>query len=777
VIGRFVVLLLLFFCLSFSPWGTTPAVGSPGDEFFESEIRPVLVSRCYDCHSSRATQIKGGLSLETRDSVRQGGDSGAAIVPGRADESLLVQALRYDGLEMPPDGRLPDEVVAKFVEWVNQGAPDPRAPIAHLAEEHSDAAEDPRAFWSFQPIQDPPIPSVKDVSWPSSSIDAYVLARLESKGISPAARADKRTLIRRATFDLVGLPPTPAEVDAFVRDESPLAFSKVVDRLLASPHCGERWARHWLDVARYAEDQAHSFQPRLYPNGFRYRDWVVSALNRDMPYDRFVTEQIAGDLTGGPGRFERLPALGFLAVGPVYYGDKLKFDQLDDRIDTLSRGFLGLTVACARCHDHKYDPIPTADYYSLAGVFASTEYAEAPLVPQPIVDRYDKAQKSIHDQEKTIKTFMKSEAERLQISEKEVETKLPEESKGKLSSLRREMQRLQELSPPMYPVAHAMIDGSDVRNLRINVRGNPESPGEEVPRRFLSVLAGDEAPHFTAGSGRLELAEAIACKENPLTARVIVNRVWQHFFGRGLVGTPSNFGALGERPTHPQLLDHLASRFMASGWSIKSLQRDIVLSSTYALSSRGDPMNDQRDPDNRLLWRMNRRRLEVEAWRDAMLAVSDDLDTTLGGASVDLSSLDNQRRTLYSRISRHDLDSLLRLFDFPEPNITAASRSVTTVPLQQLFVLNSPFMVRRAKRFAANLSGECGGDDADRIRRAFSVLFSRPPSEQETRQGLQFLARSPTADESDTTSDSDSLTRWEQYAQVLLSTNEAMYID
>jgi hypothetical protein len=575
-----------------------------------------------------------------------------------------------------------------------------------------------RQFWSFRPVREPAVPRVKDAAWPKSPIDRFVLAKLEEKGLHPVGPADKRALIRRATFDLIGLPPTPAEVDAFLADESPDAFAKVVDRLLASPHYGERWGRHWLDVARYGEDQAHTFQSRKYPDGWRYRDWVVKAFNDDLPFDRFVREQIAGDLLDGPDRAAGLAATGFFALGPVYYG-RATADELDDRVDTLTRGFLGLTVACARCHDHKFDPIPQADYYSLAGVFSSTGYKEYVVTadgvdPKAVSDPTDKMARD-------------------------------------------------KAKEPRKPVVHALAEGPNPANMRVHLRGNPATLGDEAPRRPLRVLAGDDPPPFTAGSGRLELAKTIASKDNPLTARVFVNRVWMHHFGRGIVGTPSNFGTLGERPTHPELLDYLAARFVAEGWSVKKLHRAIMLSATYQLGSKHDEANARVDGDNQYLWRMNRRRLEVEPWRDAMLAVAGNLDRTPGGPSADLSKPDNVRRTLYGAVSRHNLDPVLRLFDFPDPNLTADRRPVTSVPLQQLFVLNSDFMARQSKALAARVTAT-GTDEAVRIRTAFRLLYGRPPTAREVELGTAFLAAGGDG-------------AWEKYAQVLLSANEFAFVD
>ena len=474
---------------------------------------------------------------------------------------------------------------------------------------------------------------------------------------------------------------------------------------------------------------------------------MARAFNRDMPYDRFLTEQIAGDLLDEPGRQERLPALGFFALGPVYYGDAKKLDQYADRIDTLTRGVLGLTVACARCHDHKYDPIPTTDYYALAGVFASTEYLEAPCAPKDQVEAYDNAQAAIRKQTQQINTFLKDEAARLKLKvpRNQVEKSLPEDSRKKLAGLKAELEQLKKKSPPKYPVIHTLAEAAESRNMKVLIRGNPETPGPEVPRRFLAILGGESAP-FPTGSGRLELARAIADPANPLTARVLVNRVWQHHFGRGLVATPSNFGALGERPSHPELLDWLASRFVAGGWSLKALHREILLSATYRQDSRFDARAHEVDPANILLWRMNRRRLEVEAWRDAMLAVAGRLDPTLGGPSISLDAPANRRRTYYAAVSRHDLAPLLRLFDFPDPNITSGGRVETTVPLQQLFVLNSEFMAQTARALVDRLADTGpGGDDSERVRRAYLWLYGRPATDRELKLGLSFLKSAPEA--------------------------------
>jgi mono/diheme cytochrome c family protein len=764
------------------------------EEFFEANVRPVLADNCLECHG--AEKHKGGLRLDVRAAMLKGGDTGPAVVPGKPAESPLIEAIRYEGeVRMPPKKKLKTEEIAALTDWVKQGAywPEPRPGLSSRlvtnlpsttteANHAASVSTQDKSFWSFQPVSNPAPPPVKDNAWPCSPLDRFILAKLEVNGLAPAPRVDKATLIRRAFFDLIGLPPTPEEIDSFLEDDRPDAFATVVERLLASPHYGERWGRYWLDVARYGEDQAHSFQPRLYPNGFRYRDWLVRALNHDLPYDRFIVEQIAGDLLDEPDRIDHLAALGFFACGPVYYGDAKKHDQYADRIDTLTRGFLGLTVACARCHDHKYDPIPTTDYYALAGVFASTEYVEVPSAPKEQVEAYDKAQAAIQAKDKEITSFLKAEAARLKQKVagnqlKQFERMLPTEAKAKAKALRGELDQLKKKAPPKYPVIHTLGEASRPTDMPVLIRGNADTPGAKVPRRFLAVLGGDRSS-FQNGSGRLELAHAVASKANPLTARVMVNRIWQHHFGSGLVASASNFGNLGERPSHPELLDWLAHRFMTSGWSIKAMHRDIMLSAAYQQSSRFDSHAFIKDPGNALLWRMNRRRLDVEAWRDAMLAVADHLDATIGGPSVSLDAPSNHRRTLYATISRHDLAWMLRLFDFPDPNITSGGRALTTVPLQQLFVLNSEFMVTNAGAIAARLLSLSRPDrnDGERIRQAYLLLYGRAATERELSLGLAYL-QSPEHAATGAPAPRDSLSHWQRYAQALLAANEFLFID
>jgi hypothetical protein len=620
---------------------------------------------------------------------------------------------------MPPNGPLPAKVIADFENWVRQGAADPRTGgPAPAAVKPADVEAD-KQFWSFRPPRARPAPAVRNAAWPRKKIDHFLLARLEQAGLGPSPPAERRTWVRRVTFDLTGLPPTPEEVEAFVHDPAPDADEKLVERLLASPHYGERLARLWLDVARYAEDQAHivgSDRSLFYPNAYLYRDWVIRALNDDMPYDRFLRLQLAADLIE-PNDSSHHAALGFLGLGPKYFGRRdpaVMADEWEDRVDVVGRGLLGLTVACARCHDHKFDPIPTEDYYALAGVFASTRMFNRPL--------HGKG------------------------AGKDGEAGQPADA------------------------LHVVAEGTPA-DLNVFVRGDASARGPVVPRRFLRVLCDGEPKPFGRGeSGRRELAEAIADPRNPLTARVIVNRVWALYFGRPLVGTPSNFGARGERPTHPELLDDLAVRFTEAGWSLKWLHREIVLSAAYRQGSAADARRREADPENRLLGRMNRRRLSVEAWRDALLSAAGRLDRTVGGPSLNPQDPAARRRTVYSAVSRLELNRMLALFDFPDPNLHADRRAETTTPLQKLFVLNSPWMVSQAAGLAERLRAEIAGEDDEadrrRIDRAYRLLYGRPAATREVRLGLAFLG---TPD--------DRPARWREYAHVLLAANELLFID
>ncbi|MBA4186994.1 MAG: hypothetical protein C0467_03150 [Planctomycetaceae bacterium] len=851
-------------------------------EFFENKIRPVLVESCYKCHSAEAEKdkkLKGGLLLDTKAGWEKGGDTGKAIVPGKPNEGTLLKSLKYadENLQMPPKGKFSDAVIKDFEKWIADGAADPRS--AGTVKAVGIDIEKGKQFWSFQPPREAAIPSTTTPQFTvRNPIDAFVSAEWAKRGLKPAPAADKRTILRRVYLDLIGLPPKPEDVDAFLADNSADALAKVVEKLLGMSAHGEKWARHWLDVARYAEDQAHTFGVKPRTQAWRYRDWVIAALNADMPYDRFVRLQIAGDMmTDAPeDPFTKFAGLGFLGLGAEYYKNTAAAqaiaEELDDRVDTITRGFMGVTLSCARCHDHKFDPFPTRDYYSLAGIYMGTNMTDAPLVSpaeakayadaiaktkeaegkvnahlstmakaaqtkaqsqtvtyllaarkvragkggKPSADEVAKAEgispyfvnrwvkfldtpaaKNLPEfkdwfslKPDAEETAVKAAAEVMQkavmqgaknspvqkvvVNDKDAPFFLPpadaekffvtDADKPKLTELRAEFDKRKKETPPAPAMAH-VVSGNGA-GMKIYVRGNPAVQGEPAPKGFLQVLpsATPAGEKFT----RLDLANSIASKDNPLTARVIVNRVWSWHFGRGLVNTPSNFGKLGDAPSHPELLDWLAVNFMKNGWSMKWLHRQIVLSSVYQMDSKATPENDKLDAANIYLWRANRHRLDIELWRDSLLFVSGNLDPTRGGPTFDLRDQNAKRRTIYAKISRHELDGLLRLFDFPDANATADKRTVTTVPQQQLFALNSEFMATQAKALAKRVES-LGKTDAERVTAAYRIAFGRTPEAREIEMAERFLQLPPKTD--------DKLTRWQQYAQVLLASNELMYVD
>lgn len=609
-----------------------PRLGGPtpeGIEFFETHIRPVLAAKCYGCHSGAAKKLRANLRLDTAERMRAGGDSGAAIVPHKPEESLLISALRYQSNEMPPSGKLPDAVINDFVKWIAMGAPDPRdEPTPESEKNKKNTKADPRDHWAYKQPQRSTPPKVTNGTAARCDIDRFVIARLESANLAPSPEASPRVLYRRLYYDLTGLPPTADELDTFAADPTDARYVAAVDRLLASPRFGERWARYWLDLARYADTKGYVFlEDRAYKQAFTYRDWVIASFNSDRPYDKFLIAQIAEDQIDDK---TCAPATGFLTLGRRFLN--VQPDIINDRIDVLSRGLLGLTVACARCHDHKFDPITAADYYALYGVFASATEKDRPDAPPQLVDN----------------------------------------------------------ATPYDPV--------------VFLRGNAGSPGPKVDRRFLAILSPDAKPAaFKHGSGRRELAEAIASKNNPLTARVWLNRIWEHLFGRGIVDTPSDFGSRGSPPTHPELLDSLACDLMDHGWSTKQIIREIVLSGTYRQSSDTRADCAAVDPDNKLLWRANRRRLDLEALRDSLLAAAGRLDLKIGGPSVSLTDPPfSTRRSVYGFIERQNLPAFFRTFDFANPSTHAPERPQTTAPQQALFLMNSPFAVEQATFLASH---------------------------------------------------------------------------
>ncbi len=929
----------VWFALGFGGWwvrGGEPGPSVAALDFYESKVRPILAEHCYQCHSAKSKGVKGGLRLDDPTAMRKGGDTGPAVVPGEVDASLLMTAVRYDDelLRMPPKQRLTADQVAILERWVKEGG------VATVSRSTAKVApgldfEGASRHWAYQPIREPAIPRVNRVGWASGPIDRFVLEKLEKAGLQPAAQADRRVLIRRATFDLIGLPPTLDEVRRFEEDRAPDAYTRLIDRLLASPHYGERWGRHWMDVARYADtkDGVLMFDyARLRPYAYTYRDYVIHAMNGDLGFDRFVQDQLAADQLAPKDEPWRLAAMGFLTLGRMF--DNNVHDQIDDKIDTVTRGLLGLTVACARCHDHKYDAIPTADYYSLYGVFASCEAPlELPLVdPSAARIKTDPFEKEAGPKRKALQDFLDGQYQLLReaalkrtpdyliragtMAPDPLETAIfflslaPEDLRpqivsrwrrylarrsraddpvfgpwhelmslsdgayaasgsavvgrfngrrkgtrpGELNPLvagmlatasihsrtdlaraygelfvkvaleppattetsdgqaRRQIQAvlLSHDSPAYFPKsqtrsymsrgekdgyggklgeldimaakattaparAMVLVDSEEITDPRIFVRGNPSVLGDRTPRQFPRAIAGPNRRPFQKGSGRAELAQAITAPDNPLTARVIVNRVWMQHFGEPMVSTPSDFGVRGAPPTHPELLDYLASRLIREGWSLKNLHRAIMLSSVYQQRSADRPECRTIDPENRLLWRFPRRRLELEAMRDALLAVSGRLDSRMGGRSVDAANdPENARRTVYGLVDRQSLPGFYRAFDFASPDQSAERRPRTTVPQQALYSMNSPFAIRQAVALAASPAVHGAKDDRARAKALYEAILGRAPTGEETEIAVRFLLDGR---QRRTRSESSRASGLERLAQVLLMTNEFVFID
>ncbi len=846
----------------------------------------------------------GGLEMVSREALLKGGQSGPAIEPQAPERSLLIRAVRYadDRLKMPPTEQLSVEQVAILTKWVEDGAVWPE-PVQHSAAGDSKfvITEDHRSFWAFRPVA-----RVEPPPGPGTAIDRFVEARLRESSIATAPPAGKRTLVRRVYYDLIGLPPTPGEVDAFLSDESPEAFANLVDRLLASARYGERWGRHWLDIARYSDDRLNSTQDQPYANAWRYRDWVIQAINDDMPYDLFVKAQIAADQlaeseTGSWSREDLLPGLGLFGLSPKFQ---------DDRIDVTGRGFLALTIGCAQCHDHKFDPIPTEDYYALLGIFNSSEVREHPLAGVDEVSDYEKKKKAADKAKERLGTFLETQSKQLvdalaaqtsdyllaawkvsgpegaamaatasqggldaetlerwvaylsgwpkqhslldewrtlaanqgpldeierlagQLQEKVIyliaEKKrierendirlrgdhsatnirrtallaLPRDdfylwndvasSNGRdlprraetgvlyydedalerflsgvwidhVAQARKRIAELEAAVPTKYAFLHTLGDKERAANEHVHIRGSSDNLGDEVPRRFLQILCDGEPQSFETGSGRLDLARAIASPDNRLTARVMANRIWLHHFGKGIVGTPSNFGVMGDRPTHPKLLDYLATRLVDGGWSVKALHREILLTDAYQRGSRDLPASQEADPENRLLWRANRRRLDAESLLDSMLYVSGRLSTAVGGPPQAWDEVGTRARTIYGFVSRRRLDVRLGLFDFPNPNRTSPRRFGTNTPLQGLFFLNSDLLIAQAESLAGRLEKEAGSGTDARIRLGYLLVFGRAPTSEELALNRRF------ADSADGA--------WPRLAQTWLSSNEFRYVN
>jgi mono/diheme cytochrome c family protein len=773
----------------------TPAEGQAGAdraavERFETQVRPLLASRCWSCHGPEKS--RGGLRLDSAAGLAAGGASGPVVVAGKPEESLLIEAVRYAGeLRMPPKGKLRDAEIAGLIDWVRAGAVWPGAEPPPEPARASTPDESEPAFWAFQPPSDPTPPDVSRTDWPKSPIDRFILAGLERKGLSPAPPAEKRVLIRRATFDLTGLPPTPEEVDAFLDDSSPDAFARVVDRLLASPRYGERWGRHWLDLARYADSNGMD-ENVAYANAFRYRDYIIRAFNADAPYDRLIREQLAGDLlppAHGADPFDLLTATGFLVLGPKMLAEddpvKMEMDIIDEQVDTTGRVFLGLTLGCARCHDHKFDPIPTADYYALAGIFKSTKS----MANHKVVAMWNERPLA------TGELQARAEAHRKEVERRKAEIKARASAvpPAPAEELKRLRQRLAEFekSAPAIPMAMA-VEEQKAANLRIHLRGSHLTLGAEVPRRFPVVLAGDRQDPINGDrSGRLELAAWLTRPDHPLTARVMVNRIWLWHFGEGLVRSPDNFGKLGDRPTHPELLDWLAKRFVESGWSLKAMHRAIMLSATYQMGARHDARAAQADPENRLHWRMNRHRLEAEAIRDAILAVSGELDPAMGGATLKATNhayvystgggrmaYDVNRRSVYLPVIRSALYDVFQAFDFADPSTANGQRVATTVAPQALFMLNDPLVLRGAEAMARRLLDGPDPDDQARLRIAYRIAYGRPPNREEIARASEYLRKFEASLARQGVAEAARPLRvWQALCQSLIASSEFIYID
>jgi len=742
-------------------------------EFFETKIRPLLVNRCYECHSGISRSLQAGLRLDSIAAILKGGDSGPAIVPGKPEESLLIESIRYESNEMPPYGKLNDKEIAALTKWVELGAPwSNKVATPIQSKETVYDWEIAREHWAWQPLRKVEPPAAQNHERTRNPIDQFVAAGLRGTGLKQPGTATAPVFVRRVFFDLVGMPPTPDELKDWVgrlgegagSELNDSAVSQLVNTLLGRPQYGERWGRHWLDVARYSDTGGWTQDNRSRPMAWHYRDWVIKAFNTDMPYNEFVRRQIVGDEIDR----ESAIATGFFALGPTYASDggdpesiaQAKSETLDDRVDTFSRAFLGLTVSCARCHDHKFDPIPTQDYYSIAGVFNNTQEGETPLVDGHVIRDFHDHQRPINQlRDKISKTRRKAIQEKRKVSEEE---------QDQIEKWQKEADELNAKSPPKYDFAHTIHDSSS-DDMRVALRGNLLKPGQVAPRRFLRIVSGEDREKFTEGSGREQLADAVVDHNNPLTARVFVNRVWLNHFDRALVRTPNNFGMLGEKPTHPELLDWLAATFIESAWSIKSLHRLIMTSATYRSSSKFDETAFATDGDNRSVWRMNPRRMDVETWRDSLLAVTGEMDTTIGGPSVD-NIVRSNRRTLYAKVSRNnplDSDEFLRLFDFPIPRASSAKRTSNVVPQQFLFMMNSQFMLDRARMFANRLHKE-HVEVKPQIEQAYALLYGRKPTAREIQVATRYLVwETPLGSQTD---------RWQQYCQVLLSTNEFMFI-
>ena len=740
--------------------------------FFENRVRPLLAEHCYSCHSVKAGKDRGGLLLDSRDAALKGGDLGAAIVPGNPEASLLIRAVRYtdDDLAMPPKKKLDKELVAALEQWVRLGAPWPAQAKtkptldsdphrgATKPGDGSDYKVAAESLWSLKPITNPATPDAKLPSgkdWSEHPVDRFVLRRLNAAKLQPSPPIDRASLLRRVYFDLIGLPPTYEQVQAFLVDKSPEAFEKVVDRLLADPRYGERWARHWLDVARYADTKGYvgDTADNRYPFGYSYRDYVIRAFNESKPFDRFIIEQIAADKLGLAANDENLAAMGFLTLGRRFINRRDEI--IDDRIDVVTRGLMGLAVQCARCHDHPHDPISAEDYYALYGVFRSSKEPEYPpqIGAEPDTEAYRKFKAELDKRRNAISEYKQKLGRPPNQGER-----------NHIRKLERKVNQWIIQSKDAPPHAMVLEDGRPYSPY-VFLRGKPSARGPQVSRRFLEVLSHvDGGKSYDTGSGRLEMAKAIANPANPLTARVFVNRVWLHHFGQGIVGTPDDFGHAGDKPSHPELLDHLAHWFVENDWSVKKLHRHLLLSKTYQQASLSRPDAEQIDPQNTLLWRMNRRRLELEPFRDSMLFVSGRLDKTMYGPGVDIFSASATRRSVYGWVDRQKLPGVFRVFDFASPDASTGKRPNTMVPQRALYMLNNDFVKEQSTSIAnAIMKHE---QDKDRAIALWRQVLTREPSGEELEATITFVREA-----------GNNLEAWRRAAHALLMSNEFAFID
>jgi hypothetical protein len=821
-------------CFPLLAWMLAPfAIGAELADF-NRDIRPILAEHCFSCHGPE--KQKSGLRLDQKSSAFKGGESGGpALVAGRSAESELIKRLNSPDPEvrMPKKSEpLRPEQIALLKRWIDEGAHWFDGLAGGPVRQQSEITEEDRKFWAFQPVRSIEPPKVNNQDWPRRAIDRFILAKLEEKRLTPSRDASKLVLLRRLTFDLIGLPPAPEDMEAFQRDDSPVAVERVVDRLLGSKEFGERWGRHWLDVARYADSNG-SDENFTYYDAWRFRNYVIDAFNKDKAFDQFVREQIAGDLLPSAGqkqRDEQITATGFLVLGPKVIGDddkeQLRMDVIDEQIDTVGKAFLGLSLGCARCHDHKFDPVPTRDYYALAGIFGSTETVHGQLLHRRDLSgwnlrplgqdgeklyrewmAYDDKLDGLKKKQEKSKADLASLKKKVEAGVKETPATTPaakeptaadleatkiSELEQTLKSLATEIKQLSEKPAPKPSLAMAVCDREAIADARIFERGDMHRPGEVVPRGFIQVANyGAPSNPSPAQSGRLELAEWLVDSRNPLTARVMANRIWHHLFGTGLVRTVDDFGRQGERPSHPELLDYLAGRFMAMNWSCKQLIREIVLSRVYQLSSEHSEVAYGSDPENRLLWRMNRRRLEVEALRDSVLAISGQLDPSPAESVV--TNLPDQatgvgdkprkpfqsvRRSVYLPVIRNDLRPEFQILDFADPQTVSGRRNLTTVAPQSLFLMNSQLLRDSARSLAVKLSKRAGSqNEVEFVREACREILGRSPSPGEIQFSLAYLAECSREVSGDSKDPQSTATALANLCQALMCSSQFLYVD